>query len=720
MSVLIGTQNVNFDDTLATGGNFANFVELSAGPDLVVNEGDPVSLTASVRRPGFAFPVANVFPEGAGPGASNPSGFTEFNGKLYFAADDGMVGRELFVYDPANTQTTLAVDVRSGAVGSSPDELTVFNGKLYFVADNGVAGQELFEYDGSIATLIDLTVGASGSFLGDLVEFNGDLHFTAFTVANGQELYRLNGGTLTLAADIDAGAGSSEPQSLTVFNGDLYFSANVSGTGTELYRYDGTTATLAVDIDTGSGSSSPTDMTVFGSSLFFAGTDPSIGRELFEWNGSTLTAHDVDSGSGAGPFESNPTELTVAGGELYFAAGSQNGFVNREIYRFNGGSPQRIEVNTLTNTGSDPAWLTELNGDLYFSATDENFDVELWRVRGVTPQRVASISLLGSSAPSDLAAFNAELVLAADDGVTNREPWRFIPTENVTYDWQISGSPVGSPAGAMTPNFGFVPGNQGRFTADVTIRVPQTPLEFTDTVDVFTRAVVPTIDAGMDQTIGEGTTFTRSLMISDPGTDTWMVTVDYDNDGMAEDSFSTTDRNFNLSHLYSQPGVYPVTVTVTESSEGMAIDQFNVTVSNILPQVTLTPGAAVDEGATSTLTIDITDVTGEFGNYSLQQINWGDGVDGGTDVIENFSLNITSPTTAQAILTHTYADNRTGNAAYPVMVTVRGDDHGQPDAMQQPIDDESMASSSLTVNNLAPVIDLGMTSVPVSLFENQL
>jgi hypothetical protein len=37
----------------------------------------------------------------AGGGSSSPAWLTEMNNKLYFAADDGVKGRELWVSDPA-------------------------------------------------------------------------------------------------------------------------------------------------------------------------------------------------------------------------------------------------------------------------------------------------------------------------------------------------------------------------------------------------------------------------------------------------------------------------------------------------------------------------------------------------------------------------------------------------------------------------------------------
>jgi ELWxxDGT repeat protein len=66
---------------------------------------------------------------------SNPTDLTVLNGILYFAANDGVHGQELWSYD--GQQTRLVVDINPGQYGSDVQELTVYNGRLFFSADNG-------------------------------------------------------------------------------------------------------------------------------------------------------------------------------------------------------------------------------------------------------------------------------------------------------------------------------------------------------------------------------------------------------------------------------------------------------------------------------------------------------------------------------------------------------------------------------------------------------
>jgi ELWxxDGT repeat protein len=76
---------------------------------------------------------------------SLPSHLIVSSGKLYFQADDGSNGTELWTYDGTNPPSMVA-DINSGKKGSFPAHLAVFNGKLYFRADDGVNGAELWEF----------------------------------------------------------------------------------------------------------------------------------------------------------------------------------------------------------------------------------------------------------------------------------------------------------------------------------------------------------------------------------------------------------------------------------------------------------------------------------------------------------------------------------------------------------------------------------------------
>ena len=54
--------------------------------------------------------------------------------------------------------------IASGSDSSNPMFLTEFNGELYFTADDGVHGRELFKTDGTTISLVkDINVGSGSS-----------------------------------------------------------------------------------------------------------------------------------------------------------------------------------------------------------------------------------------------------------------------------------------------------------------------------------------------------------------------------------------------------------------------------------------------------------------------------------------------------------------------------------------------------------------------------
>ena len=77
----------------------------------------------------------------------------EFAGRLYFAAETGETGRELWVSDGTTEGTQLVEDLRPGfnenyyflANSSDPYSLTVVGDELFFAANDGEIGTELYK-----------------------------------------------------------------------------------------------------------------------------------------------------------------------------------------------------------------------------------------------------------------------------------------------------------------------------------------------------------------------------------------------------------------------------------------------------------------------------------------------------------------------------------------------------------------------------------------------
>jgi ELWxxDGT repeat protein len=157
----------------------------------------------------------------AGAGDSSPASLTLYVGEVYFSADDGQHGNELWVTDGSEAGTHMVKDIRDGAGGSNPEYLFVAGGKLYFVADDGIKGRELWQTDGTNTSRV------------------ADINTTA------------NGAGSAFVAGKDPG--------FTVAGGNLFYAANDGTTGVELWKTDLATGATALvqDIDTGAGDSNP-------------------------------------------------------------------------------------------------------------------------------------------------------------------------------------------------------------------------------------------------------------------------------------------------------------------------------------------------------------------------------------------------------------------------------------------------------------------------------
>ena len=102
---------------------------------------------------GFAAAAEPLLVKDINPGdaGSQPSEMIDVNGTLFFTADNGTHGCELWKSDRTTVGTVMVKDIWAGSTGSSPDNLTDVNGTLFFTADDGTHGGELWKSDGSEA-----------------------------------------------------------------------------------------------------------------------------------------------------------------------------------------------------------------------------------------------------------------------------------------------------------------------------------------------------------------------------------------------------------------------------------------------------------------------------------------------------------------------------------------------------------------------------------------
>ncbi|MEO7909837.1 MAG: ELWxxDGT repeat protein, partial [Roseiflexaceae bacterium] len=94
---------------------------------------------------GTAGGTVRVLDINPGGGSSDPYYLTNVNGMLFFAADDGSTGTELWKSDGTADGTVRVLDIYAGSGDSEPFSLTNINDTLFFQAYDGISGTELWK-----------------------------------------------------------------------------------------------------------------------------------------------------------------------------------------------------------------------------------------------------------------------------------------------------------------------------------------------------------------------------------------------------------------------------------------------------------------------------------------------------------------------------------------------------------------------------------------------
>jgi ELWxxDGT repeat protein len=327
----------------------------------------------------------------------------EFHGRLYFMADDGVHGRELWQTDGTAPGTSMVMDINPGAAPSSygptgTPSIVVANNEMFFSADDGVHGTELWVSDGTAAgsrMVTDINTAPpfnaaeanAGSNPLELTVMGDDVYFRADDGVHGYQLWKSDGAAAgtQMVSDINA-SGSGEVQYLTKLNKELYFAANDGVHGSELWVSDGTAAgthmvadinTQPIDANQDSGSS-PANLTAVGDKLFFSADDGLNGNELWVSDGTAAGTHLVEDlnatlapgGIGSGTEISNgsyPGQLTADGNEVYFQA--YDGVHGWQIWKSDGTADGTLQVTNFDGSGMMPSGfeIANVGGKIFFS-----------------------------------------------------------------------------------------------------------------------------------------------------------------------------------------------------------------------------------------------------------------------------------------------------------------------------------------------------------------
>jgi len=400
--------------------------------------------------------IKDINPGSTGSIPSYANFIAEYKGKLYFAANDGVHGTELWTTDGTENGTVLVKDIFPGAAGSDCQHFYIVNDYLLFTATTSL-GIELWRTDGTAAGTVlvkDINAGsASGipatwgpSIAVKYYVWNDVLYFAGNNGVSGEELWRSDGtesGTY-LVKDIEpffGVNGHGDPENFAEHNGLLYFSASGLD-GAELWVTDGTGAgTKQVANISASFGSDPNSLVSCNGYLLFVASANFSDPELWRSNGTqagTAMVKNINPTGGGLQTQPNATEqrLVKIGNTVYFSA--NNGVNGIELWKSDGteAGTSMVKDASTDNPGYAPQNFAVLNDVLYYKYENPAHGQELWRsdgteagtymVKDMTPGPFGSFAL-----PTSIAAVGDKLFFgAANSGSPfNIELWKSDGTE---------------------------------------------------------------------------------------------------------------------------------------------------------------------------------------------------------------------------------------------------------------------------------------------------
>lgn len=327
-----------------------------------------------------------------------PRGLVRAGNQLFFIGYSSQDGYELWTTDGTTAGTHIVKDINPSGNAFSTSNcpgadnwLAVMNNEVYFPADDGATGAELWKSDGTAAgTVMVKDISAYGGSMDYTpcdtrmqrgnwgVVVNNTLYFTASDSTHGYEIWKSDGtvsGT-QLLADLSNGPAGSDPYMFYAFNNRFCFQA-----GANFYICDGTAAgitRLSYDV------AAQPDYTVLNDTLYFIGNGFVSSPDLYDlWRTDGTEAGTYSLAQGIrlpqnSPVSNRRFQLTAYHNKLYFTG--------RNMQATKGGLWQSDGyASTLTWLHSGGVGkLVAAGNKLYFKSRDSISHTELWYTDGTT------------------------------------------------------------------------------------------------------------------------------------------------------------------------------------------------------------------------------------------------------------------------------------------------------------------------------------------------
>jgi ELWxxDGT repeat protein len=423
---------------------------ISAGNAALANESLAITnvkdIMAAYRSPG---PLKDIQ---IGATGSNPNQFVAgAPGTVYFVADDGIHGSELWKSDGSRSGTVMVKDIFPGSSGSDPSALFNWNGTIYFGAINKTSFQgELWKSDGtSTGTVLVKTLGVF-RIPNRFIKAGGQLYFSVGTsVTEVESLWRTDGSTGGTQSFRDAFEGQKIHRPLLVgtdsnfffFTSDPRYSAN-SSYGDQLWGTTGGSldTPLIKDIYPTTVLGAYRDAKVLyvgraGNYIVFNASDATNDYKLWSSNGTEAGTSMISSQAYV------PNTFTEVGGVSFFIA-HQSG---TQLWKSDGTSGGSSMIAQIKPSGD--AYISQIvnaNGIAYLIASNGTSGTELWKSDG-TSSGTQLLKIIGAgttnSSPVPMAAHGQSVYFVANSGSGHRL-WKSNGTAAGTIPLNVPGLPA--------------------------------------------------------------------------------------------------------------------------------------------------------------------------------------------------------------------------------------------------------------------------------------
>lgn len=355
----------------------------------------------------------------------------------YFAADDGIHGRELWVVSPTPAVgCNMVADIVAGPGSSNPRNLMARpHGGFVFAATTPESGEELWygsspdDFTHSCQMIKDILPGAMGSEPVPVASHSAMVLFYATTLAAGRELWCTTGTSeqqTALVKDLNPGVNGSVPMRprVCVIADRVYVVATPDTLrGCVLHRYDFADNALREIGDVGEDAA---PRGTANGKIFMTNSEDEHGYELWAYDEITRTLGAI-ADIWPGPDSSYPSEFGGWKDRVLFRARTRE--LGIELWSSDGtdaGTTLVLDINPGPGDG-DPNGFVPVGDYVFFRAKDDAFGRELWVTDGTAAGTERICDMMPgpeSGEPYNMVARGPYLFFSAKDPEHGEELWR--------------------------------------------------------------------------------------------------------------------------------------------------------------------------------------------------------------------------------------------------------------------------------------------------------